>query len=460
MATGVWTADMVSAPHTIVAANIWAIVARTMPDAVVADRSAAADGRVSDGIVTVATNRRSTPLTLPGVTVIARPLVRASDDLPWSHGLTMSSPARTLADNLAVSRASKRRAAPTLAPAELQDWLARKAVTWGPQQLENVRAQAIAVADELGHPERAAQVDELVAEVSGVRPLRAHSGAFIRAAVAGRAWDERRVSLFEQLATQLTERGDDEPEWLAPPAVDGELPFFEAYFSNYIEGTQFSIDDAREIVETQTAPAMRNADGHDILGTHRCVIDPVGRASTSDDVDELLSLMRARHNTLLGGRPDMAPGEWKAQNNRVGQHEFVDHALVEGTLRRGFAGRATVPPGFGRAVYMMYVVSEVHPFLDGNGRVARLMMNAELSAVGAVRIVVPTVLSDEYLSALRRLSTHGDADALRKVVAFAWRWTAAMPWTDAAATAGKLVATNALLDSTEAADSSRRLELP
>ncbi|REG82489.1 Fic/DOC family protein [Algoriphagus antarcticus] len=26
----------------------------------------------------------------------------------------------------------------------------------------------------------------------------------------------------------------------------------------------------------------------------------------------------------------------------------------------------------------MFLVSEVHPFLDGNGRIARVMMNAEL----------------------------------------------------------------------------------
>ena len=30
---------------------------------------------------------------------------------------------------------------------------------------------------------------------------------------------------------------------------------------------------------------------------------------------------------------------------------------------------------------MMFLVSEVHPFVDGNGRIARIMMNAELVAV-------------------------------------------------------------------------------
>ncbi len=35
---------------------------------------------------------------------------------------------------------------------------------------------------------------------------------------------------------------------------------------------------------------------------------------------------------------------------------------------------------FAKAICMMFLVSEVHPFNDGNGRVARVTMNAELSS--------------------------------------------------------------------------------
>ena len=50
----------------------------------------------------------------------------------------------------------------------------------------------------------------------------------------------------------------------------------------------------------------------------------------------------------------------------------------------------------------MEMVSEVHPFTDGNGRVARVMMNAELSAVDAARIIIPSVYRNEYIACLRR----------------------------------------------------------
>jgi fido (protein-threonine AMPylation protein) len=103
----------------------------------------------------------------------------------------------------------------------------------------------------------------------------------------------------------------------------------------------------------------------------------------------------------------------------------------------------------------------VHPFTDGNGRVARLMMNAELSAIGACRIVIPTVLRNEYVAGLRRASTaDGDISVLAEVLKYAWSWTAAMPWTDRAATDGQLAATNALLDSVDANERRLHLELP
>ena len=38
---------------------------------------------------------------------------------------------------------------------------------------------------------------------------------------------------------------------------------------------------------------------------------------------------------------------------------------------------ASLDDPIARAIYMMFLVSEVHPFDDGNGRMARIMMNAE-----------------------------------------------------------------------------------
>jgi len=51
----------------------------------------------------------------------------------------------------------------------------------------------------------------------------------------------------------------------------------------------------------------------------------------------------------------------------------------------------------------------VHPFSDGNGRTARLMMNLALSTAKLTRLIIPTVYRDDYFSALHALS-HSPTD--------------------------------------------------
>src|SRR5690606_7801901 len=97
-------------------------------------------------------------------------------------------------------------------------------------------------------------------------------------------------------------------------------------------------------------------------------------------------------------------------NNRAGDTEFVDHTLVRGTLIRGFDFYRGLQHPFAKAAYMMFMISEVHPFLDGNGRLARVMMNAELVKAGQTKIIIPTVFREDYLGALRQLTRRDQAD--------------------------------------------------
>lgn len=461
----VYTADLASPPDEIIGENRWRILARILPGSVIADRSAAEDGRIISGRLFVVSDLPRKSIRLPGLEIRVRPgkpIETPVPDLPWSDGLRMSSPARTLLDNLVESRSRGGHAGRTLTLTELEDWLARKALAWGYARLERLRLDTVSLAAAVDASHRLAAVERLFDQVSGRLPPRPQAGPLLVALSQGRAWDERRVAVFERAARESAQLDPNlVPEWLPPPESPGELPFHESYFSNYIEGTEFTIEEARRIVDTQQAPAARPADGHDILGTYRCVSDPVGRGATSDDPDELVGYLIDRHGTILAGRPDQEPGCWKTEPNRVGAYEFVAPGLVEGTLRKGLALLPDIPTGIGRALYMMFVVSEVHPFRDGNGRVARVMMNAELSAADASRIVIPSVYRDEYMGGLRRASLNdGDLGGLVRVMAHAWRWTAAMPWTDRASVEGRLESTNALQDPITAREAGLRLELP
>ncbi len=199
--------------------------------------------------------------------------------------------------------------------------------------------------------------------------------------------------------------------------------FFEAYFSNYIEGTTFEIEEAEEIVFDHKIPARRPKDAHDILGTYAIVSDPNEIRKVPESVEHLGELLKHRHQILMRERPEVAPGQFKEKPNRAGDTHFVPPDLIEGTLERGFAKYSELPVGLARAIFIMYLVAEIHPFNDGNGRIARIMMNAELYARGLSVIIIPNVYREDYLTALRALSRRGRVEPLIKMAGRAQRFS-------------------------------------
>jgi fido (protein-threonine AMPylation protein) len=152
---------------------------------------------------------------------------------------------------------------------------------------------------------------------------------------------------------------------------------------------------------------------------------------------------------MLSERPEIAPGRWKQRPNQVGGREFVKPDLVEGTLREAFRVYGSLPAGFGRAAFAMFLVAEVHPFADGNGRMARLLMNSEQSAAGEQRIVVTTSDRGDYLAAMRGMTNVGNADGYTAILAELQRRTHDTDYSSLKAARGDLQARGAFRESVE-----------
>jgi hypothetical protein len=260
-------------------------------------------------------------------------------------------------------------------------------------------------------------LDKIISALLATRPASILTTESGKARAAGMPYDEQRAQLFSLLYDALSskffkeilDRNTDEPSFRL-------FSFFESYFSNYIEGTKFEVNEALQIVETGKIIPKRINDSHDILGTFKIVSNRAEMNTVPTTENEFLAILKHRHATLMEGRPDMEPGVFKTKANQVGNTYFVLPDLVEGTLRQGFRLYTALTDPFAKAIFMMFICSEVHPFNDGNGRVSRIMMNAELVKAGRTRIIVPTVFREDYLLSLRRLSRNNDPSVYIRVM--------------------------------------------
>lgn len=460
LASRLYTSDLHDDPAEIVRRNRWDIVAGYFPDALVADRTALEFEPAADGSVCLVTAAGS-DIDLPGLRL--RPRRGAgptAEDRPFMAGLFLSSPARAFLDNLRPSRARRGRCRRTLPRERLEAELERLIATAGIEAANRLRDDARRIAPRIQRDAEAELLASIIGAMAGTRdaPL---ASRVARARSGGLPYDPQRVALFEGLQAELLgmERAP-RPTATRDGTGHATLAFYEAYFSNFIEGTEFEVEEAARIVFDGRIPAQRPEDAHDILGVWKVVSDVAHMRDVPDTASAFVDLLRARHARVLAGRPTREPGRFKTAPNRVGGTAFVAPDAVVGTLQRGFDLYLALDTPFRRAAFIHFLVTEVHPFADGNGRVARIMMNAELIAANEERIVIPTVYRADYVAAQRVLSVHGQATPVVRMLDFAQRWTAAVDWTTVAETSNLLQRTNAFLTEQQADAGGVRLALP
>jgi len=168
----------------------------------------------------------------------------------------------------------------------------------------------------------------------------------------------------------------------------------EAVLSSQIEGTQSTLEDLLE-VELDPARAGLHSDVGDIVNYVRAMNRGVARLDT---LPLSLRLIREIHGELLrdGRGTHATPGEFRTTQNWIGpagatlaSATFVPppvpemHAALddfEKFLHRDRARPVLVDIGVAHAQF-----ETIHPFLDGNGRVGRLLITFLLVHHGVLR---------------------------------------------------------------------------
>lgn len=416
IAPRLYTGKLNDSAEDVIKRNLFNIVGALYNGAVLSHRSAFEYRPTESGMLFL-TYTYTKKIELPGVTLsfIAGHGPIEGDTRMFE--LSVSQQARAYLENMQVSRKPGSHSK-TLSLEQIEEKLEKIIQINGDQEINRLRDRAREIAGPLGMETEFIKLNRVISALLATHTHKEPASPVAKARALGAPFDIERIRIFESLFIELRERPlVSRSERNTTDSSFKNFAFFESYFSNYIEGTIFEIEEAKQIIETQKPLPARNADSHDVLGTYQIVSSRQEMEITPRDSARLLEILQYRHRVLLSARPDKNPGLFKDRNNYAGNTAFVDYRLVRGTLIKGFEFYNALEHPFARAVFLKFLISEVHPFLDGNGRLARVMMNAELVTAGESKIIVPTVFREDYVGSLRRLTRQGDTDTYIRVMA-------------------------------------------
>lgn len=197
----------------------------------------------------------------------------------------------------------------------------------------------------------------------------------------------------------------------------------EALGSSQIEGTQSSFSDLL-LFESDQVPGVPLEDVREVSDYVAALDHGIKRLRNGFPLS--LRLLREIHGVLLRGDRgnNKTPGEFRRSQvwiggTRPGNARFVPpptDRVVEcmGALEKFLHGDPAETPTLLKAALAHVQFETIHPFLDGNGRLGRLLITFLLCAEGALSEPI-LYLSlhfkshrQEYYDHLQRVRTHGD----------------------------------------------------
>jgi tetratricopeptide (TPR) repeat protein len=190
------------------------------------------------------------------------------------------------------------------------------------------------------------------------------------------------------------------------------------YNSTTLEGnTLTKAEVAEALAKPKAKIAKRPAEHVAAVRAQQAAIQALGRWLGEDrpfTTDDLFSL----HTVLMQGSTvdSMKPiGAWKIEDNGTpirpgGKSRWNDNyataqhtgALMETWLTEFNKRREGAGEPFEDYLWLHATFVRIHPFADGNGRLARLLANVPLVASGQPVVDIPATARDRYLAALAR----------------------------------------------------------
>ncbi|MHB8717010.1 MAG: Fic family protein, partial [Sulfuricaulis sp.] len=310
VAEGVYLAEHdPEAQKAIVRRNWTHILAALVPSAVVSHRSAYHGGLSADGSIYLShPTNYNRKIELPGVRAI---LVKGLGPLPGdtplgNEKLFFASRPRQLLENLSPERGSRGKSAGAKA---VEERLVSILNASGEDELNKIRDTTRELAKSMALQHEFKKLDKLIGALltthaAGV--LKTKEGKLV---AKGIPMDTERMARFEILAAKL--RVEPLPHRTAIAVSEparSNFAFLESYFSNFVEGTEFAIEVARDIALHGRIVENRPKDTHDILGVFNLAIQSPWRDTVPPFGSDFPTELAKRHAVMMEKRPECNPG--------------------------------------------------------------------------------------------------------------------------------------------------------
>jgi Fic family protein len=213
--------------------------------------------------------------------------------------------------------------------------------------------------------------------------------------------EESALSRIDDLRRELRFYGAQPRRWVG--SVRRVLAALAIQGSNSIEGYDVSVEDAVAAIQGDDPADARDEDWHAVIG-YRRAMTYVLQLAKDDHFEYTAGLIRSLHFMMTEYVLDAGPGLWRPgaiwiRNDATGDivYEAPDAEevpeLVEQLVKQ--LGMHQDVPAMIRAALAHLNLVMVHPFRDGNGRMARCLQTLVLAREG---IIVPEFCSiEEYL---------------------------------------------------------------
>ena len=122
------------------------------------------------------------------------------------------------------------------------------------------------------------------------------------------------------------------------------------------------------------------------------------------------------HSSLVYGVID--GGLYRNVNIRINGSHYIpcDHVKVYDRMKKYFAELNSMQPDLDKACYAHLQLAKIHPFLDGNGRLSRLILNYVLISLGYLPIQIPAKRREEYFATLEAYKVEKTMEPFKKLL--------------------------------------------